>query len=697
MNNNEIINRQIEEKSIKISDILLMQNNPRYTFLEEELIDFGKISNNVDNQTNAFENLIKSEGNLEKTLNLIESFADKGFSIREDVPPYTLKKSKTDNYVVIEGNRRILCLKLLARDPLFLKLLREYESNENMINYFDTETIEHIKTNLKKIKDLIDTYEGEINLDYEIKVYNVLIKDLEDNELKILSDEITELIASRHSYSESSLKKEWSRIKMFYELRLRFQNRYNLNLNEVGNSAKALEFTYNYLKKIYKRTLSTIKGDVKTAYYVTNILNYYIENKNISIENIDYRINSSSIELSLSKVINIKTKLSLRKELQIEYINLEGIVLDRNISITEITNKKYNWEKLSDFVIQACISKSLNTRDFDICRNNGDKDQLTIEKYSKLFDLSKSFVEENLICKKYSDKLEENIIQLSKSSNEFVQILEKEGINLEPSKEYKKNFNKLLTKSSTIFEKLDNEIIEKSENTISIFSSLILMDKSQSGKLQVIKKELEELDIDKNEFYKKSLHNTLIRILNFEMLTLENSLNDGSALDNDGALYYLSIIIRSLIEMLFVYSGHFLNDIYSENERRHNANYNPLTNYKYKYGTSFPDILVFNNNKPSHKVSSTIRSIKKLYDKHGYIIPPFDEETSESLYKAYIFCAGNNWKLINKMIHRTWSVSNRKYEESKFNSSFVDLKKFIDESWELILSILEQCYKWIIS
>ncbi len=390
-----------EKKEIKIKDVLLMENNPRYTF-EEEDINFLEVSKKNHDQYLAYKNLIESEGNLEKLLNLINSFNKIGFDETIDVAPFILEN---DKLIVAEGNRRFFAMKLLSKEIKAINSLKNYV--KNILYEFskiddNKREIEDFEKNRKKILDIINNKNNEkIKFDTKINANIYKFQEVLNKDLKEKNKELLEKIISRHSYSEGSLKKEWSRTKMFFELRTRF---INILKNEIKKNKKtALDKTFEELEEIYNRKSSTMRSDIFNAFFVYTIIKLWLNERKNSKErenSIIKKINSSSIELSLSKIKDPSLKKSIRTYFNISKKDNESIInseINYNFNYLKIGNENGCWEDISNLIMTAYWENCLNTRFFSICDKNEKWNNDVIKKYSNLFKISENEIKKQFL------------------------------------------------------------------------------------------------------------------------------------------------------------------------------------------------------------------------------------------------------------------------------------------------------------
>ena len=111
-----------DKKEYDINSFFLSKTNPRYTLLnsiDQDLTEFITKMNNEKNyeEKEEFEKLLIQEGDFSDLLELLKSIKEVGFKNGDHYEPpiYVVNGTKKDSFIVAEGNRRLMCLKLMAQ------------------------------------------------------------------------------------------------------------------------------------------------------------------------------------------------------------------------------------------------------------------------------------------------------------------------------------------------------------------------------------------------------------------------------------------------------------------------------------------------------------------------------------------------------------------------------------------------------
>jgi hypothetical protein len=199
-------------KEINIENIELMNTNPRYTIEFNKKTIRNEIDNTEYNELKIVEKLLKNEDNFENFYMLLNSL-NKGFKGYIDQYPIVTKK-KNNKYFVIEGNRRILCLKLIFN-------LITYKEFEEIIEKIKPEIIENFKfddeaknTNIKEsefnknINEIYKILKNELLKSKSKKIFVTEYNFDLDNEEKFnyQIQELIQIIYARHGSSENKTR-----------------------------------------------------------------------------------------------------------------------------------------------------------------------------------------------------------------------------------------------------------------------------------------------------------------------------------------------------------------------------------------------------------------------------------------------------------------------------------------------------------
>lgn len=291
-----------EDINIDLDDIIFSKNNPRFTLVksfEENLISF-LASKKEDNQKKIFKKLLLLEGDFQDLKRLLENIRNIGFDNSID-PLYLIKDKENNIYTVAEGNRRLMCLKLIFGKFKF------YDFTE-IIDYIST----YSNISTENIYDE-DDKEEEVRKPYEnkFKVYSECIEILkeiidQDNHFKIHckivdnSEDLWKIIYDKHLTGERPGMRNWSRSKYFADLLNGFSKGISNNSNEqnkifeninrnkdiVIKDFKEAQFVYYcvfYGKKFDEindeRKIINDNDDLSLS---QNVLNYMVEMEKVS-------------------------------------------------------------------------------------------------------------------------------------------------------------------------------------------------------------------------------------------------------------------------------------------------------------------------------------------------------------------------------------------------------------------------------
>jgi len=178
-------NNTNETNTISINNIYLSACNPRYTLIDNvhvNLIEFINGSNGKS-QDSIFNDLLLTEGDYNELSSLLNNIYKNGFNNINE-PIYLIdKKDDPGNYVVAEGNRRIMCLKLinndfkLSQDPptknesKYSNSLTDYSNDDDDEIDLPHRTLE----NFKQCKELLNSIKEKH--DIKFKIYYIITDD----------------------------------------------------------------------------------------------------------------------------------------------------------------------------------------------------------------------------------------------------------------------------------------------------------------------------------------------------------------------------------------------------------------------------------------------------------------------------------------------------------------------------------------
>ena len=161
------INKNNDTKISSIDEILLSKNNPRFTVinnLNANLAEFviQDTTSDLEMQKNIYYELLKNEGDLSDLVRLIKNFYQFNF-INENEEILLVHNPDLDKFIVAEGNRRIMLLKIINNTfnfpsvDFFSPSLYENNTTEYISDYEYEEKIkEKIKNNYDEFKKILN-------------------------------------------------------------------------------------------------------------------------------------------------------------------------------------------------------------------------------------------------------------------------------------------------------------------------------------------------------------------------------------------------------------------------------------------------------------------------------------------------------------------------------------------------------------
>lgn len=455
---------------IDINNIFLSSNNPRYTLLnnlEENLFDFFKNKQNYDleMQEQTFLDLLRSEGNFDDLKKLLDSICEHGFKNQGE----NILLIKDDNkFIVAEGNRRVMILKLLTEkinlpdynDKIFGK---NHYSNENS-NADENEESYNLKTIKEKEKDK-SNYEDcikfikQIKENYKDSIFEIYYRIIEN------SSELWDEIYNKHLTGEKTGLRKWSRAKYFADL---------LNLFPDGINKEKFEIIFNTIK----RNKDQILADYKEAQFVKLCFKY--GNEFINFDNTEKNIEKNILDkMKISKNISgLQSNHSFKKIKEIlcdeilyisperfnnEYFSFSFSSDDNQINLKP---KKLSSEKLFDFIYRNWKNGIITTRpikneyrnkffnDLFLLINgiNGLDYSKTKEELEKIDEFSLSSESLEILIEnnesKYSNQPEylkrfKNALEICNNNNKFLKSINEKlnKINVEPKNVFETLYN----------------------------------------------------------------------------------------------------------------------------------------------------------------------------------------------------------------------------------------------------------------
>lgn len=354
---NNIVDK--DGNNIDIKNIYLSANNPRYTLIDNfdiDLTEFIKNNNYKDEKKN-FLYLLESEGNFKELSRLLDSINKSGFNNISE-PIYLVQDES--NYIVAEGNRRLMCLKLINGDFEFPETCN-----------FDYQNYQDSLTEYEQVDDDIDEKKEQIN---NFKKCQELLKEIKTkySKLKIVckttddKEELWSLIYDRHLSGNRPGMREWSRSKYFADL---------LSIFKEGlKNEKETEI----IKK-FRREWGKIKTDFCEAQYIYSCFFFNEIDSDIEIPNfinpdkdiLEKMIHSKRISaLERTHSFNKIRKLICENivncsidEFKETYLNIK-FEEDNNYRIKFETKKNFPYQKLLSWILKKWKDKKITTREF---------------------------------------------------------------------------------------------------------------------------------------------------------------------------------------------------------------------------------------------------------------------------------------------------------------------------------------------
>ncbi len=348
--NRELNNVSHKNTKKRITDIKLLELNPRYTDLLS--IDWNKIKEdgNRENQIKIAANLLRYEDDFANFKTLLKSIA-RGYD--NDADTIICLTTKIGDFVVVEGNRRILASKMLS-DLDFAKDVINAYKNMGKINgeeyLYDSEDIDKDEDPLEFLEAAENVFKLISNLhkDDKVKVSNtdyILVQLFLYKEEDFSEEEerkIRESILSR-SVSAPGGKLGWPRYQTL-------KNTYDIFSVQKGDLGDRVIATADFLNRPEK----SVHKELVNATFIFILQKYYNSSYKIDWK----RLKTSAIELSLNLIDT--SSFSQYKDLK-EFLDIYWKIGDKDFSFGE--NKNKNTSEISNFLIDNFeIHKSYSTR-----------------------------------------------------------------------------------------------------------------------------------------------------------------------------------------------------------------------------------------------------------------------------------------------------------------------------------------------
>ena len=245
---------KVSIQKIDLENVVLSFNNPRWRTipdLKTNLINMIVQNSDKASEKRAIRKIFELEGDLRDFVDLVKSIA-KGFRNYEQGIFVFQKNNK--QYVVAEGSRRILALKLLRKLvelPNFLTIKRhyEYDPDDDWDEEYSVADQEKMFKNYLELKRIIDSQ----IVFYKSNKFDFLLIDQNKDDL------LWEVLFSKHINGRQIGMRRWGLGKYFIDL---------LNFFPNGINSKYEKADEKWIENRLQRKLSKIKQDYKQAQFV---------------------------------------------------------------------------------------------------------------------------------------------------------------------------------------------------------------------------------------------------------------------------------------------------------------------------------------------------------------------------------------------------------------------------------------------
>ncbi len=316
---------------MKLDDIQLSNFNPRYSDIElGDGIEKLQQENNDYNEVDIAKNLFSYESHdPDKFIDLLESLSS-GFKKGIDKPIF-IKSNIKGKMIVIEGNRRLLALKLLNSKISIEEITDDYQEK------------------LEKIKIIIDSHQTS-NFEFKDDMFDILTDP----------EQLWPALYTRHN-GESKGKRNWPRAKYLFDLRS-----YVISATENPDKIDNIDVKEAASKRFH-RTGANIDADLRSAIWYYELITSYNSDKTSEEKISPYKeVNKSKSALKPSALE--PTNLSNVRVNDENLFTLLGIKINTKSFKVEITEEtataksKKNFKQISDFIINSYLNKYFTTR-----------------------------------------------------------------------------------------------------------------------------------------------------------------------------------------------------------------------------------------------------------------------------------------------------------------------------------------------
>lgn len=354
-----------ETNTISINNIYLSACNPRYTLIDNvhvNLIEFINGSNDKS-QDSIYNDLLRAEGDFNELSSLLNNIYKNGFdNINE--PIYLIeKKDDSGNFVVAEGNRRIMCLKLINDDfqlPPKPPTKNESKYSNSLTDYSndddDIDPSHKTLENFKDCKDLLNSIKEKH--DIKFKIYYIIT----DDENKLWGQ-----VYDKHLTGARPGLRQWSRSKYFADL-----------LSICKNGLPKEDDTSNIISR-FNREYKMIKKDFKEAQYIYSCFFFGLSNNcacDPDFLNLDKgiledmihadRVSALEIAHSFNKVRTILCDdifYCAKNDFASNHLKIE-FPSENNYRIKFVYNNNFPYNKLLKWIYEKWVEEKITTREF---------------------------------------------------------------------------------------------------------------------------------------------------------------------------------------------------------------------------------------------------------------------------------------------------------------------------------------------
>ena len=304
-----------------LQNVLLSARNPRFTKLssiKNNLFEIITKDLEITTQQEIANKLLAEEDDLKKFLDLLKSITTVKFDGSTDLI-FVQYKNK---YVVAEGNRRILCLKILAGLIVFPSRAFFINSN-NPYNKMETDSYwkqkeefnERITKNYDKIQTLIYTHTINFMEKYKGESFFPTITDSNDYLWKRLH--------AKHVNGQAVGLRNWSRGQYFLNLLGYFKEKgLDLNPEEKTVYESRLQKEFRIIKSDYRHAQMVYKIAESDSKNQPDMIRYFLIKNKVSA--LQEQFWNKTLSLVVSEVYGYKWEDIKEEYYKIEYAKKTG-------------------------------------------------------------------------------------------------------------------------------------------------------------------------------------------------------------------------------------------------------------------------------------------------------------------------------------------------------------------------------------